>query len=552
MKLFVAIALTCALCTTAFTLSSAPALEQAGFKSVGSADLSTALKLTIRVPTTNQAALTKFVEDVSNPKNARYGQHMTTQEVMEFTRPAAASVTAVESWLTANNVEFTTSSMGHTIKLATTVEVASKLFSTTFSAVHNEVTKQSTVIGQAVNIPESLAEHVEAVFGVHGLPLPPRQNLRSGAAPADVTPEVIKSTYGVSNVTVSGSTKNRIGVLEFQGQLMSQKDLTTFFEKYVPGFKSGEDQVYKYVGDQSQGEGVEANLDVQYAMGVAPGIKTEMWQYANTDFCGDIATWTSAALSDSNPPNVFTVSYGFQGALSQLGCSNSQIDSIDSSFKSMCAAGLTILFASGDSGSGYTAPWFQTPSLYSSWPAASVYVTAVGATRFQGQQVGNPEQAVDQFGSGGGFSKIFTEPSFQTSAVSQFLSEETDMPTCSYGKGGRGTPDVAALGEGFQVIMNGSPESVGGTSASTPAFAGIVALLNEARSNAGKGSLGLLNQWIYQNPSMFTDITVGNNRISRSGQSVPDGWDCEQGWDPVTGFGTPIFKKLLISALSQA
>ena len=36
------------------------------------------------------------------------------------------------------------------------------------------------------------------------------------------------------------------------------------------------------------------------------------------------------------------------------------------------------------------------PALYPSWPASSPWVTAVGATRFQGQEVGNPEMATDQ------------------------------------------------------------------------------------------------------------------------------------------------------------
>ena len=37
------------------------------------------------------------------------------------------------------------------------------------------------------------------------------------------------------------------------------------------------------------------------------------------------------------------------------------------------------------------------------------WVTSVGATRFVGQKVGGEEMAVDQFGSGGGFSKQFAQ-----------------------------------------------------------------------------------------------------------------------------------------------
>ena len=85
---------------------------------------------------------------------------------------------------------------------------------------------------------------------------------------------------------------------EFQGQLLSQADLTTFFGEFVKNAKSGDDKVFKYVGDNQQGEGVEANLDIQYIMGVAAGIKTEAWQYTPSDFCSDLKTWTQATIAE--------------------------------------------------------------------------------------------------------------------------------------------------------------------------------------------------------------------------------------------------------------
>jgi tripeptidyl-peptidase-1 len=553
MKLFVAcLAIFGACAASAFVLSSNN-LEHTTFAVVGAADMATTLKVTMSLTKSNDATMTKLFNEVSDPKSARYGQFLSTEEVQAMTRPSKESVKAVESFLLEHDVEFTTSPMGHTITLEPTVAQASKMFGANFSLVVSESTKQTATVGDKVTLPASLSAHVEAVYGVHGLPLPPRKNVRlSAGTPADVTPAVLKSTYNIGGVTVSRGTKNRIGVLEFQGQLMSQKDLTTFFTKYVPNAQSGDDQVYKYVSDQSQGEGVEANLDVQYVMGVATGVKTEMWQYANSDFCGDLKTWTSGALNTTNPPTVFTVSYGWQGDMSQLGCSTAQIAAIDADFKSMSVAGMTIIFASGDSGSGSTGGIFSATKLYASWPASSLYVTAVGATRFQNQQVGQPEQASDQFGSGGGFSRLVTQPTWQNAAVTSFYAAETKAPPASvYGKGGRGTPDVAALGEGFQVIMNGNPEAVGGTSASAPSFAGMVALLNEARFAAGKSALGNLNAWIYQNNgAMFTDITVGSDRISRQGSAVTDGFDCVKGWDPVTGFGTPNFPAMLKAALA--
>ena len=107
----------------------------------------------------------------------------------------------------------------------------------------------------------------------------------------------------------------------------------------------------------------------------------------------------------------------------------------------------------------------------------------------------------------------------------------------------------SALGEGYQVFVNGHVESVGGTSASTPAFAGMVALLNEARMQNSKAPMGFLNPFLYQNADAFTDVTLGTNAIGRSGEPLSYGFKAAKGWDPATGLGTPRFDKLLAAAL---
>ncbi len=63
----------------------------------------------------------------------------------------------------------------------------------------------------------------------------------------------------------------------------------------------------------------------------------------------------------------------------------------------------------------------------------------------------------------------------------------------------------------FRIFNKGSPQEISGTSASTPAFAALVALLNDARIAAGKPPLGYLNPLIYAlNGKGFNDITSGN------------------------------------------
>merc|ERR1712157_136876 len=91
----------------------------------------------------------------------------------------------------------------------------------------------------------------------------------------------------------------------------------------------------------------------------------------------------------------------------------------------------------------------------------------------------------------------------------------------------------------------------GGTSASTPVFAGMVSLLNEARIKAGKPAMGYLNKFLYQNSDAFTDVTVGTNAIGRGNGPIKYGFKCAKGWDPATGLGTPIFSKLLSAAMAD-
>jgi len=160
--------------------------------------------------------------------------------------------------------------------------------------------------------------------------------------------------------------------------------------------------------------------------------------------------------------------------------------------------------------------------------------------------------ATDQFGSGGGFSQMFPAFDDQKAAIAHFFQVSPPLPPeGSFPRGGRGTPDVSALGEGYQVIMHGTAESVGGTSASAPMFAGLISLLNEARSAKGMPAMGYLNPWLYKHPDAFTDITRGDNYRGRGPFVEPYGFNTTVGWDPVTGLGTPQFDKMLSAATAS-
>jgi tripeptidyl-peptidase-1 len=139
------------------------------------------------------------------------------------------------------------------------------------------------------------------------------------------------------------------------------------------------------------------------------------------------------------------------------------------------------------------------------FPAACPFVTSVGSTQGFG-----PEKAINF--TGGGFSNVFTTPSYQTSAVASFLRTVPSTFRGTFNKAGRGYPDVSLQGWNFEIVSGGVTGLVGGTSASSPTFAGIIALINDRLVQAGRPVLGFLNPFLYSTASTaFTDITIGHN-----------------------------------------
>jgi hypothetical protein len=174
------------------------------------------------------------------------------------------------------------------------------------------------------------------------------------------------------------------------------------------------------------------------------------------------------------------------------------------------ARGTSMLHASGDGGVEGTQRGVEPcvhGRFHPTWPASSPWVTTVGAT--------DTSYAKAASFSSGGFSDVHPAPAWQAAAIAAYKAAAaaggTLPPAAVWNATGRAFPDVSAVGEGFRIVVNGQTESVAGTSCSTPTFAGVVALLNDARVAAGKKPLGWLNPLLYKNAGVFTDIAAGNN-----------------------------------------
>jgi len=242
------------------------------------------------------------------------------------------------------------------VVLSTTLQ-AETLFNTKFAVLVNQAAGYTVHRAGGYSLPHHIQAHIQAVFGLHGFPIPRKDDPKTPPPIVNITPAVLKQTYGVSGVTPKAAGNAR-AVAAFQGEYMADKDLADFFLKYVTNYTVGKDDVVsKYMGDKDEQKGnTEASLDIQYLMGIAPGIKTEFWLYASMDFCGDLENWTSAILANDNAPLVHSVSYGFQGPLMQLHCEDAKVEVIDDNLAKLAAKGISIIVSSGDSGSGWDFP----------------------------------------------------------------------------------------------------------------------------------------------------------------------------------------------------
>jgi tripeptidyl-peptidase-1 len=127
--------------------------------------------------------------------------------------------------------------------------------------------------------------------------------------------------------------------------------------------------------------------------------------------------------------NVISISYGSQESDVPAYYQKRQCNE----FMKLGLQGVTVIFASGDSGvaaplnHGTENGCINSVSFSPGWPQTCPYVTTVGATKVMpGKSVTDPEWAVNDnagqpfvnaFSSGGGFSNIYPIPAYQAKAV---------------------------------------------------------------------------------------------------------------------------------------
>ncbi|MGA2255638.1 MAG: S53 family peptidase, partial [Thermoguttaceae bacterium] len=361
------------------------------------------------------------------------------------------------------------------------------------------------------------------------------------------TPAQIRTAYGINDLSLDG-TGQTIAIVDayddpqiyqaldaFDGQFGLTTSGPTLYQQYGPATsfltvlnQSG--QATSLPGTDPVGQGgdnweVEESLDVEWAHAIAPGAKIILVE-ANSQSLSDLMT---AAATAASQPGVSTVSMRWGFAEGQ-GVSAAQEAAYDQTF---AVPGVTFVASTGDYGAADPV-----------YPAFSPNVLAVGGTSLtlNADNSYNSEtgwgyysSSVGSFiGSGGGLSQYEAEPAYQAGVQST---------------GSRTTPDVSfvadpATGVWIADTYNLDPsnpwEVVGGTSLSAPAWAGLVALVNQGRSAAGRAVLNSSSPTETQQ-SLYS-LSQNDYQVITSGSN---GYSAAAGYNLVTGLGTPVANLLV-------
>jgi tripeptidyl-peptidase-1 len=296
----------------------------------------------------------------------------------------------------------------------------------------------------------------------------------------------------------------------------------------------------------SEDECFEAAIDSQIIATTAIDCHTEFWS-PDTSFIGMFKF-----INDKGDaaPKVFSMSFGDVETER-----DDDTKDTEKEFAKIVAKGITMVASSGDNGAGQHG---LSKTYKTNYPASSKYVLSVGGTSLKKLgEMRSGEVAVKDGYSSGGFSGLWTAPSWQGSATQDYLKSGAKMPSSGFSKTGRGVPDISALSggdvEAWQTRVGSHWEGQAGTSTSAPFIASLIAKLNAKRLAAGMGTMGFLNPWLYsavKTSGALFDVTEGSN--SAKGNGGGGIFYCAKGWDPVTGLGTPNYEVLEKLALSSA
>jgi len=349
---------------------------------------------------------------------------------------------------------------------------------------------------------------------------------QAGPPSTALTPSQMRHAYGFDQVSNQG-VGQIIGIVDAYDDPRAEADLGVFDAQFgLPACTSANGcfrKVYSHGQPAANSNwAVEIALDIEWAHSIAPGA-TILLVETPTNSLTDLLDGVETAVR--NGASVISMCWTVGEFYGENGYDNHFV-----------ASGVTFLAAAGDDGTGVA------------YPAASRDVVGVGGTSLYLAANGDYQSETAWSGSGGGLSEFEREPLFQ--AMVHIPDDE---------KGYRGVPDVSfdadpgtgvAVYDSVGVAGYAGWFQIGGTSAATAQWAGLIAIVNAMRAAAGKANLSSADANLYEiaktaHAANFNAVTTGTN--GSCGALCTAG----TGYDYITGLGTPQASALIATLAAR-
>ena len=517
-------------------------------------------------------ALEQLLSDQQNPRSPRYHQWLTPEQFAQNFGVDPAGIDRITAWLQSQGLTITEVARSRTfVRVSGTASQMEAAFGTDLHTLSRRGEPHIASLSEPT-LPPPIAALVSGITGLDDFRLTPAARVHpaytsSSTGSHYLAPGDFYTIYDINPLL--NSSINGLGInIAVLGQTdISLTDAAAF--RSAAGLVPNLPAVELYGSDPgtSSADIDEAQLDVEWAGAVAPLANI---LYINST---NVLEGSLTAAVDNNVAPILSLSY----SSCESGLGASAIALYTQLLRQANAQGQTVVSPAGDTGAtacdSQTASATQGPAV--NFPASSPYTTGVGGTMFNEnggaywsstnaapassalsyipESVWNETAAFGMLeAGGGGASAYFTKPAFQigNGVPSDFSRDVPDVALaagsnhdgylfCSQGLCTNGFRNAA-----------GTLDVAGGTSVATPAFAGILALLEQKI----KTSIGNANPVIYglanssYGGSVFHDVTAGNNNSPCTagstgcpasgviGYAAAAGYDLASGWGSVDVF----------------
>jgi subtilase family serine protease len=532
-----------------------------------------------------EADLEQLLAGQHDAASPHFQEWLTPEQFGERFGPAQQDIDAVVGWLEDNGFHVNEVGRGRrTLEFSGTAGQVERAFDTQMR--HYELAGVRHLANATdVAIPEALVPVIGGVVSLHDFRYQPMHHvLGQASAPATnlnggahgLSPYDFAAIYNVMQLWNSNWDGTGQSVAIAGRTNIKLSDVATFRSTF--GLPANNPQVIlngRDPGVVSTGEEMEADLDVEWSGGVAKGATIKFVVSANTN-ASDGVDLSNQYIVNNNVAPVVSVSFGLCEAY--MGSGNAFYNSL---WQQAAAQGISVFVSSGDSGSaGCDSPGARTPAtagLGVNGLASTPYNVAVGGTQFTDitsaatyWNTGNdahlasakgyiPETTWNEsayttanatgnnlYAGSGGVSSIYANPAWQTGAGVPTVDPGTTNGHHRY------LPDVsltAAGHDGYLVFLEGGLYMVGGTSASSPAFAGLMAIVDQYSGGRNGNPNTRFYSLAAQASAAYHDVTTGTIAVPCAGGSPGcstgtgtvgkmNGYSAGAGYDLATGLGS--------------